>query len=159
MTGEMPPTLHVVELSAAESHPVRQAVLRDGDPSAVVTFPEDTWAGVFHLGARAGEALVGVSTWIPRPVPDELGDSGADGAAVQLRGMATADGWRGSGVGALLVEAGCARCRRGGATVVWARARDTALDFYRRHEFDVVGDGFVDATTQLPHHLVRRTLR
>jgi hypothetical protein len=38
--------------------------------------------------------------------------------------------------------------------VVWANARDRALAFYEREGFVVVGDGFVDATTQLPHHVV-----
>ena len=64
--------------------------------------------------------------------------------------MATADGVRGSGVGGILVDAGCARCADRGGRLVWARARDAALVFYARHEFEVVGDGFVDATTGLP---------
>jgi hypothetical protein len=41
---------------------------------------------------------------------------------------------------------------------VWARARDAALEFYVRHAFVVEGDGFIDQATQLPHHLVLRTL-
>ncbi len=43
-----------------------------------------------------------------------------------------------------------------GAETVWANARDTALGFYRRHGFEVVDDGFLDATTALPHHRIRR---
>ena len=72
--------------------------------------------------------------------------------------MATADGVRGTGVGGVLVEAGCLRCAGAGGRLVWARARDAALRFYARHGFDVVGDGFIDATTALPHHVVRRAL-
>jgi len=37
---------------------------------------------------------------------------------------------------------------------VWANARDAALDFYRAHGFTVVGDGFIETVTQLPHHVV-----
>jgi hypothetical protein len=37
---------------------------------------------------------------------------------------------------------------------VWARARDTALGFYRRHGFEVVEPGFVDEATALPHHVI-----
>ena len=41
--------------------------------------------------------------------------------------------------------------------LVWARARDTALDFYQRHGFTVHGPGYVDLTTNLPHHdIIRR---
>jgi len=37
---------------------------------------------------------------------------------------------------------------------VWANARDAAMAFYEREGFRIEGDGFVDATTQLPHHVV-----
>ena len=47
-------------------------------------------------------------------------------------------------VGAVLLAAGLERAFAAGAETVWANARDTALDFYRRHGFEVVGDGFVD---------------
>ena len=39
-----------------------------------------------------------------------------------------------------------------------ARARDSALGFYAKHDCRVVGDGFIDATTELPHHVVVRDL-
>jgi GNAT superfamily N-acetyltransferase len=65
---------------------------------------------------------------------------------------------RGHGSGALLLAAGLERAGARGADVVWANARDTALAFYERHGFRVVGDGFVDATTALPHHRIVRTL-
>jgi predicted GNAT family N-acyltransferase len=37
---------------------------------------------------------------------------------------------------------------------VWARARDSAIGFYERAGFTVVGDVFVDDATGLDHHLV-----
>jgi predicted GNAT family N-acyltransferase len=40
--------------------------------------------------------------------------------------------------------------------VVWARARDTALDFYERHGFVRRGMGYVDLSTQIPHHDIVR---
>ena len=45
-----------------------------------------------------------------------------------------------------------------GADVIWATARDAVLGFYERVGFEVVGDGFIDATTALPHHVVIRKL-
>ena len=80
------------------------------------------------------------------------------GRAVQLRGMATAAHLQGSGLGGVLLEAGCARHAADGRALVWARARDSALAFYLRHGFRVEGDGFVDEHTQLPHHLIVRRL-
>lgn len=141
--------LEVVDLTAAETHPLRLAVLRSDTPTKQVTFPEDDLPGTMHLGVRAGDEIVAVSTWIPRPYGGE--------PAVQLRGMATATGLQGRGVGGILVEAGCRRAASV-APLVWARARDTALAFYIRHGFTVDGDGFVDELTGKPHHVITRSL-
>ena len=136
----------VVELTPEETHPLRLAVLRFDTPTKNVVFPEDTWPGAFHLGVRLGDELVGTSSWVPR---DHHGQPG-----VQLRGMATSRRLQGSGLGGILLNAGCERAAAGDAVVVWARARDAALAFYLRHGFEVEGDGFIDEATQLPHHLV-----
>ena len=109
-----------------------------------------------HLGVRIDGELVGdVDRGSRARCP---ATTTADGVW-QLRGMATANGRRGGGLGGILVEAGCQRCAGAGGRVVWARARDAALGFYVAHAFEVVGDGFIDATTGLPHHVVRRTVR
>ncbi len=143
-------TLRVVELSAEDTHPLRLAVLRADTPTKEVAFAEDVWAGVVHLGVQIDGQLVGTSTWVPRPY-DEA-------PAVQLRGMATSAAHQSRGLGGLLVEAGSRRFAADGVGCVWARARDAALPFYARHGFEVVGDGFLDDTTQLPHHLIVRRL-
>ena len=142
-------SIAVVELDAAETHPLRLEVLRAETPSRVVTFDGDDRPGTVHLGVREGTAVVAVSTWIPGTYHGE--------PAVQLRGMATAKHLQGRGVGAILLESGCVRAAKV-APLVWARARDAALDFYVRHGFAIDGDGFIDETTQLPHHLVVRRL-
>ncbi|MEP7115044.1 MAG: GNAT family N-acetyltransferase [Ilumatobacteraceae bacterium] len=139
----------VVELTAEETHPLRRAVLRNDTPTDVVAFAEDEAAGTTHLGVRNADGIVAVSSWIPRPF---LGEP-----AVQLRGMATAPSIQGRGVGTLLLESGCQRAASI-APLVWARARDSALPFYLRHGFTVEGDGFIDESTQKPHHLIMRRL-
>lgn len=141
-------TVEVVELSPEETHPLRLAVLRHDTPTKEVSFAEDTLPGAIHLGLRVAGQLVAISTWIPRPHDGE--------PAIQLRGMATARSLQGTGLGGQLLEAGCARAATTGVSLVWARARDAALDFYLRHGFEVEGEGFIDATTNLPHHLVTR---
>jgi GNAT superfamily N-acetyltransferase len=141
------PRIVIVDIAAADTHPLRLSVLRVDTPTKVVDFAEDEWPGTWHLGATIGDALVGTSTWVPRHYGAE--------PAVQLRGMATARHLQGHGVGGVLLEAGCARVFDANL-LVWARARDAALGFYLRHDFEVVGDGFVDEATQLPHHLIVR---
>jgi thiamine transport system ATP-binding protein len=142
----------VVVLAASDTHPLRAAVLRNDTPSRDIVLEGDDEAGTVHLGVRERDGrLTGVSTWLRRPYPGEPAVP-----AVQLRAMATAPERQGAGLGGVLLEAGVARAFAGGADLVWARARDRALAFYRRHGFEVVGDGFVDPTTALPHHVVVR---
>ena len=144
------PEFTVVELTAEQTHPLRLVVLRSDTPSTVVTFAEDDLPGILHLGVVDGTDIVAISTWVPRPYEGD--------PAVQLRGMATAPDLQGQGVGALLLEAGCLRAASS-ASLVWARARDAALDFYVRHGFVIDGDGFIDEHTAKPHHLIHRRLR
>jgi GNAT superfamily N-acetyltransferase len=143
----------VVPLTTQQTHGLRRTVLRSDTPTDDVSFAEDDWPGAHHLGVVDEGVLVGTSTWIPRPL-----DSQAEATAVQLRGMATARSHQGRGVGSALLAAGCERALDAGADLVWANARDAALTFYSRHGFVVSGEGFVDATTQLPHHVVIRLL-
>lgn len=142
--------LEVVEITAEATHALRLAVLRFDTPTKEVVFAEDDWPGVWHLGARLGGELVATSSWVPRELDGRPG--------VQLRGMATARQLQGGGIGGVLVEAGCRIAAARGFTMVWARARDAALAFYERHGFVVEGDGFVDDATQLPHHLISRSI-
>lgn len=146
--------MNVREISTADTHPLRRAVLRNGDPSRPASFPEDDLPGTFHLGIvdDAG-ALVATSSWMPKPCAEF-----PEARAVQLRGMATAATMQGTGVGGMLLEAGAQRCAAAGFELMWARARDSALGFYAKHDCRVVGDGFIDATTELPHHVVVRDL-
>lgn len=140
----------VTELTAAEVRPLRRTVLRAGMETQDVAWPEDDLPGTFHLGVLDGDEVLAVSTWIPRAY---------DGLpAVQIRGMATTTARQGAGLGARLLDAGCARVVAAGLAVVWANARDVALAFYERNGFTALGDGWIDPTTQLPHHVVVRHL-
>jgi predicted GNAT family N-acyltransferase len=138
--------MNVVEIAATETHPLRRTVLRDGTASDVVVFDGDELATTFHLGVRDDDGIVAISTWIERhhPAHPEL-------VGYQVRGMATDPVRRGSGLGALLLAAGVDRCRAAGADLVWARARVTALAFYRRHGFAASGPEYLDETTGLAH--------
>ena len=144
----------ILELSTAQTYPLRLSVLRRDTPTKVVTFSEDDWPGAWHLGVgdETG-AIVAISSWVPRACPALDSRRG-----VQLRGMATAPEVQGTGVGGQLLEAGAQRATEAGFDLLWANARDSALGFYTRHGCSVTGTGFIDATTRLPHHLVVRWL-
>ena len=72
--------------------------------------------------------------------------------------MAVEPDCQGQGVGRLVLDAVVERCRDEGAAVVWANGRDTALAFYERYGFAVIGDAFNEANG-ISHHVVLLDLR
>jgi ribosomal protein S18 acetylase RimI-like enzyme len=89
--------------------------------------------------ARVGDALAGVATY------------GPSGASVELAVLAVADGWRGQGVGAALVEAVTAAAADHGASTLWLVTTNDNLDalrLYQRHGFQLaeVRPGAIDAS-------------
>lgn len=139
--------MRVADTDAGSTHDLRRRVLRSHLPGAGVDHPEDHLAATIHLGVFDEEAVIATATLFPQPTPHRPA-----ARAVRLRGMAVAPEWQGRGVGALLLEAVVDRSRREGYQVVWANGRDSALDFYRRRGWEVVGEGFT--TIGLPHHVV-----
>ena len=131
------------------TYELRRRVLRGGRADSNVDFPQDRVEGAFHLGAFDDGSVIGVASFFPEPAPGRAGAK-----AWRLRGMAVDDGWQGRGVGTALLEDAVRRLRDAGVAVLWAHGRDSALGFYERHGWVVVGDGFVTDETHLPHHVV-----
>ena len=151
--GIVDPMMELVELTADETHPLRRALLRNDTPDHRVEFDGDDLPTTFHLGATRDGELVTISSWMLRRYPDLPDHQGH-----QLRGMATSPDVRGSGAAALVLRGGLWRCADAGSTVVWARARVTALGFYERHGFEPCGDEYVDLPTGLPHRDITKLL-
>ena len=146
--------LEVVELQTSETYELRTAVLRDNTPTSDPKYAEDSNPGTVHLGIfDAHENLIGTSTWVINPWQED-----STTQAIQLRGMAVAKNRQSAGLGAMLLTAGVIHAEKLKAKYIWAKARDSALNFYLRHDFSVVGDGFTEGTTQMPHHLVVRKI-
>jgi len=146
--------IRIRPMTSLEVRPLRLEVLRAGMVNQTVHFDGDDDPTTIHLGAfDQDQNNVGVSTWMQRPFP-----LAEEHKALQLRGMATAVNVQGQGIGALLLVAGQSHGREIGAHLIWANARDAALDFYNRHGYSTVGEGFIEAVTQLPHHKVVKYL-
>ena len=143
----------VAELSLAEILPLRVKVLRKGTPATECTYLEDGFDDAVHLGIVRNGHVVATSTWFSKqcPLVDDL-------SAVQLKGMAVAENLQGEGLGEQLIAAGIDVTKERGASLVWARARDSALGFYAKCDFVAMGDGFIDEPTGMPHHIVVRHL-
>ena len=127
--------LTVREVTAAETADLRRAVLRAGRP---VALPGDDQPA-FHLGVYQAQHLLGTGNVRPEPAPWDLTSAGW-----RLRGMATADGQRGAGVGRLVLDGLLDHCRRHGGGLLWCNARTPAQRFYERAGLQVIGEPWVD---------------
>lgn len=132
---------------------LRVAVLRKGTPATDCNYPEDKYPDVVHFGIIHEGTAIATSSWFMSECPEKTGE-----IAMQLKGMAVAENLQGAGLGALLIRAGVELAKERGATIAWARARDSAMGFYERLGFVSTGDGFIDGPTAMPHHIVVRTL-
>ena len=143
----------VEQLAFEQVLPLRVRVLRKGTPTTNAHYVEDLSPDAVHFGIlRDGEAIA-TSTWFMKECPAQPGP-----AAMQLKGMAVDDTLQTSGLGRQLIDAGVSLAKERNALLVWARARDSAIGFYEKCGFTVVGDGFIDGPTDMPHHIVVREI-
>lgn len=139
--------VRMTQVSADDVYPVRRLVLRPGFPVGAERFPEDDRPDTVHVAALddSGSA-VGVATFFPSPFEGR--------PAYQLRGMAVLAELQGAGVGARLLDEAVELLRGLGVRLIWAHGRDSALGFYERQGWKVVGEGYVYGPMEMPHHLV-----
>ena len=151
----------VRRVSADVVRPLRTRVLRPTWTDRLATYPEDDSVAVHVAAFREGsERPDGVATVYAEPPPDARRDEIPEAAylpnvAWRLRGMATSDDARGTGLGRLVLEGAFGVVREAGASYLWCNARLVAVPFYARlgltaagPEFDIPGIG--------PHYVMWR---
>jgi GNAT superfamily N-acetyltransferase len=139
--------IEVRDVAVDETVALRTRVLRDHLPGREARAASDELPSTWHLGAFRGADLLGVVTGFPEDAPGRPGI-----AAQRFRFMAVEPTEQGTGVGTALMTAVVERARARGDRLLWAHGRDSALDFYRRLGFRVVGEQFLES--ELPHHTV-----
>jgi len=124
-------------ITVDEALPLRNVVLREGklNPDEC-RFPSDNLPGNFHLGYFDNEKLICIASFHPQSYGEY------PGIGYQLRGMATADGYRGKGVGNQLVKFARQYLRGCSADYVWCNARQVAVKFYERLGFLIISPQF-----------------
>jgi GNAT superfamily N-acetyltransferase len=143
-------TIDVRRASVEEIRPLRETVLRPGLPAEASVYPQDQDA--VHVGAWNAGDLVGCATVFPEPWPGppEVVD------AWRLRGMAVSPDLQGRGIGRQVLAAAVRAAAESGAPLLWANARSTALAFYMKEGWQVVGAEFVTNDTGLQHRKIVR---
>lgn len=131
------PGITVERVDAAVTYPLRQRVLRPGQPPSAARFAIDGDPSTASFAARTPDGdVVGTAVVYPEPcpwMPDRPG-------AWRLRGMATAPHRRGRGVGSHVLRAALAHVAALGGDLVWCNARVPARPFYERAGFRVHGE-------------------
>ena len=141
--------------------PLRTRILRPGWVDRLATYDQDETVAVHVAAYRAGDSEPhGVGTVYAEPPPDanrdEIpADAYAPGAAWRLRGMATSEEARGSGLGRVVLEECFAIVREADGRVLWCNARVGAIPFYRRLGLACVGPEF-DIPPIGPHYVMWR---
>jgi predicted GNAT family N-acyltransferase len=125
----------VRRVTAAETFPLRQRVLRPHESTDVLATHSDDGETV-HLAVVEAGIVIGCAMVMPERPPW----SGDDEASWRIRGMATAAGRRGEGIGAAVLDAVLAHVEAEGGGVVWCSARTPASSFYERAGFVRRGD-------------------
>src|SRR5712672_2134794 len=130
-------TVEVRQISAAETVPLRHAVLRPGWPVKTALFAGDDLPSTTHFGAFRNGRLLCIASLFEAELPKEPGVP-----AIQLRGMATAPQAQRTGLGRALVLGCLAYAREQGARLLWCNARTYASGFYSKLGFEIVGEEF-----------------
>ncbi len=128
----------VRRITAAETRPLRRAILRPHQQEHELVYPGDDATTSLHVGFFDGAALLGVASLYcqsPEGAADDLGEW-------RLRGMAVVPAARRRGVGAALVAACEAHARAHGGTRLWFNARIDALPFYFSLGYEAVGEPY-----------------
>lgn len=143
--------IEVRTITAPETWPLRLAVLRPRRPLSAAQFPGDDLPSTKHFGAFRENGLVGIASLFLAEMPERPVTS-----ALQLRGMATAPEVRGAGFGRALVTACVAFARQSRLELIWCNARTSAVEFYRKLGWEIIGEEF-DIPDVGPHfHMWRR---
>jgi GNAT superfamily N-acetyltransferase len=137
--------VRIGEVPISATRMLRQSVLRPHE--TVEQIAGDEPAEAFAAGGFDGERLIAVGIVAPSGEPGRW----------KVRGMATAPGERGRGVGRGVLDALLEHARTHGGTRVWCNARVPAKSFYERAGFHACSDVF-DVPPIGPHLVMERVL-
>ncbi|WP_129626835.1 GNAT family N-acetyltransferase [Candidatus Oscillochloris fontis] len=137
-------------ISAAQTRPLRQRVLRPFMRLAELVYPGDDHPLALHVGAFQDDRLVGIASISPEACP-----AAPQRPGWRLRGMATLREVQRQGYGAALVAACVAHVHQHGGEVIWCNGRSSAMSFYTAQGFAVYGEEFMSPGTG-PHYIFWR---
>ncbi|MFY7672337.1 GNAT family N-acetyltransferase [Tenacibaculum sp. MEBiC06402] len=139
----------VKKIPAESTYSLRLEVLRK-NIDLPHEFDGDLDDSTFHLGVFDNDQLVCIGTFMKSSLEE------IKGSQYQLRGMASAPEARGKGYGKLLLSFAIDKLLKRGIDVLWCNAREVAVQFYQKNQFQILGDKFVNKVG--PHYKMYRVI-
>jgi GNAT superfamily N-acetyltransferase len=147
-------TFEVRRVAPEVLYDLRRRVLRSDNPDVSVAYVRDTEDTSIHFGGFLDDRVVVSASLYPSqsPINPEL-------KTYQLRYVATDFDVQGKGLGGIVLEVAEDELKSLGVEQVWANGRDTALGFYRAHNWQLIeGSEHLSPETKLPHTIIYKLL-
>ena len=129
--------MRVLRINASDTHPIRQEILRKGFPEEALVYEGDEEEQTFHLGVFIENHLVSIASFYYHRHPDI-----EDEYQYRLRGMATRKEHRRQGLSTALLKTAFPIVKQNQCSLVWCNARETAVSFYEKLNFQKQGKRF-----------------
>ena len=141
----------IKEISAFETIIVRHPVLRFGKPIESCRFEGDDLPTTKHFGLFYENQLSGVVS-----VFETKNNLFLEENQFQIRGMAVLEQHQKKGFGVALLKFCENRIRNKMVEIIWFNARQTAIGFYEKSQYQKIGDGFEIADIGIHYVLFKK---
>lgn len=135
--------IEITIITAQDAYPVRHSELRKGKPIESCAFEGDLLEQTLHIGAFIDQKIVGVASFMYKPV--ELGTvpNKKESYEMQLRGMAVLQAYHQKGIGANVLKFGEETLKKRNFSGIWMNARIKAIGFYEKLGYYLHGSEFL----------------
>lgn len=142
-----------INCSAAQTHDIRQRILRPNQPIEEMNYEGDHDPLTYHCAAIVDGEIVGVASVYNQDLPGRTPRKGW-----RVRGMAVDEKYRGKRYGLHILGNCISHVKSQEGEYIWCNARKEAVGFYLQEDFEVIGDEFnIDRIG--PHYLMIRDLK
>ena len=138
----------IQKITSTETYPVRHIVLRAGKPIESCQFNGDELGSTLHFGYYLNNQIIGVISLFEIDNSHFIAQK-----SFQIRGMAVLPTFQRQGVGVALMKEAEKFCATQKADLIWFNARTTAVGFYQKMGYEIVGSEF-EINEVGPHFLM-----
>lgn len=142
----------IQKINSTETYPVRHIVLRAGKPIESCQFDGDELVSTHHFGYYLNNQIIGVISLFEIKHEQFVAQK-----SFQIRGMAVLPTYQKQGIGEALVKEAEKFCTTQKADLIWFNARTTAVGFYQKMGYEIVGSEF-EINEVGPHFLMFKYL-